>query len=35
MKNKILQFISLVAAGMIVEHARQFTIDGFPVYMVK
>lgn len=33
MKQKILSFISAMAAGMIREHARQFTVDGFPVSM--
>ena len=34
MKNKFLSFLSSVARGMIIEHARQFQVDGLTVSVI-
>jgi len=34
MKNKFLSFLSSVARGMIIEHARQFQVDNLTVSVI-
>ena len=35
MKNKILSILSAIANGMILEHLKQFQLDGYTVNVIN